>query len=232
MAREVHDQTTAITLARRTGAKYVRGVWAALAFAMGFACIRAADTPGEPVIDPATPAWRELAEAFSREPDVIANFEERRVFPFRKTPVVLRGEVRVSQTRGLSLRYFGDPERIVILDETGVLVRGADAEPLPPDRRAEAGQRAMLHVLRLDFAALRDDFELRGQIDGVAWRLVLVPRTEALRRTLGTMRVWGEGPAVAAIELRRSEKQHVTIAISDRRQAGTFSSEELRRYFR
>src|SRR4051812_13931315 len=166
-------------------------------------------------IAPGAPEWRDLAEAFAHQPDLTADFEERRFFPFHHDPVVLQGEVRVSRDRGLSLHYRAPEERIIILDRQGMLVREGAGQKTPPlDPRAKSANSALLDILRFDFAALEKDFEVYGRRAGAAWSLGLVPRAEATRRAIGNIYVGGEGAMVRTIELRRSVKQHIDIAIA------------------
>jgi hypothetical protein len=176
--------------------------------------------------------WRELAEQFTRQPDATADFQEKRFFPFRKDPVVLTGEVRVSRAKGLSLRYATPEERTVILDERGVLVRERGSEKAAPDDpRARAANEAMWHVLRFDLEALREKFDVYGRRDAAGWSLALVPRDEAVRRAIGDIFVTGEGAVVRQILLRRSAKQHIDIDIASPR-LEPFSPEDVKRYFR
>lgn len=176
--------------------------------------------------------WRGLAERFARQPDAMAQFEETRRFPFRKEPVVLKGVVRVSRTRGLSLEYAKPEERVIILDEAGVLVRDGSGQQLPPDPRAAAANRALLHVLQLDVAALEKEFEVYGRKTGDAWALTLVPRDGSLRRAIGNIHVAGNEVVVERVELRRSAKQHIDIVLSGHRAPVVFTAEEAKRYFR
>ena len=185
------------------------------------------------LLPPAAPAWSDLIGAFARNPDITADFTEQRYFPFRKEPVELRGEVRVSGPRGLSLRYTAPEERTVILDDQGVLIRAPAGEKTPPaDPRAAAANAALLHVLRFDFPALEQDFELYGRRDGPGWTLGLVPRTEALRRSVGRITVTGEAATISRIEIRRSARQAIVINIAPPRTGGAFTAEELKRFFR
>ena len=179
------------------------------------------------------PAWRDLLAQVEQRPDAVAGFEERRWFPFKKLPTVLKGEARVSAARGLSLHYVEPQERTVIIDERGVLLREAGRETAPPaDPRATAANSAMLHVLRFDLKALAEIFEIYGERTGAAWTLALVPRAESLRRTLGQITVAGENAAVRRIELRRSLTQRVEIFIEPSRPAAAFTADELHRFFR
>jgi len=177
--------------------------------------------------------WRELATALRARGAVTAAFTENRWFPFRKAPTVLHGEVRISAGRGLSLHYFGPPERTVIIDERGLLVRSAEGDIVPPaDPRTAAANFALLHVLRLDLPPLAAAFDIYGLSAGSAWRLALVPRGEAMRRSLGRIELEGDGGAVRRIELRRSASQRVEILVAPALPAAAFTGDELRRFFR
>ena len=208
----------------------------ALALGLSLAAIARASEPVaiEPAnrLAPEAPAWRELVAQFAQQPDTLADFEEQRFFPFRNAPVVLKGEVRVSRAHGLSLHYTTPEERIVILDEKGVLLRDASGDHAPPDSRADSANRALLRVLQMDFAALEKEFEVYGRRDAATWSIALVPRTEATRRSVGTIHVGGDGPAVRTIELRRSAKQHIDIAIAAPRARATFTADETGKFFR
>ncbi len=182
---------------------------------------------------PAASEWSSLIDVFAHQPDTLADFTERRFFPFKKDAVELKGEVRVSTARGLSLHYTMPEERIVILDEKGILLRAAAGEKAPPvDPRATATNEALLHILRFDFGALEKDFELYGQRDDKTWTLALMPRSETLRRTIGRISVAGLGATISRIELRRSAKQAIEILMEPPRPPATFTAEELKRYFR
>jgi hypothetical protein len=179
------------------------------------------------------PGWGELAAELRGQSAVTADFTEKRWFAFKRTPTVLHGEVRISAERGVSLRYLGADEQIVIIDGKGSLLRSSAGDRAPPsDPRASAANLALLHLMRLDLGLLEPDFELYGQRTGSAWTLVLVPRAEDLRRTLGQIVVEGEGAAVSRIELRRSATQRVEIVVMAPRPAAAFTPDEIRRFFR
>ncbi|MDI1336305.1 MAG: glycosyltransferase [Lacunisphaera sp.] len=184
-------------------------------------------------LTPAAPGWRELAGAFTQHPDAVADFSERRFFPFKREPVELQGEVRVSATRGLSLHYTAPAESTVILDEQGLLMRAAAGEKtVPADPRAAAANAALRHIVRFDLAALEVDFEIYGQREGASWALTLVPRTEAARRNVGRINVAGEAATLRRIEIRRTAKQAIEITIAPPRPAAAFTAAELKTFFR
>jgi glycosyltransferase involved in cell wall biosynthesis len=179
------------------------------------------------------PQWQDLMAGFAQRPDTAADFTERRQFPFRREPVELKGEVRVSPTRGLSLHYLSPEDRIVILDADGMLVRApAGEKAAPADPRAAAANEALRHILRFEFSALEKDFELYGRREGPDWQLALVPRADAMRRSIGRISVAGTAAAVRRIELRRSAKQVIEILIDPPRPDAAFTPEELKKYFR
>ena len=182
----------------------------------------------------ASPAWTDLVGAFADHADIAADFTERRHFPFKQAPVELQGEVRVSIRRGLSLHYTTPTETTVILDDRGLLIRAAGNEKAPPaDPRSAAANEALRHLLRFDLAALERDFELFGRRDtGPAWTLVLVPRTETSRRSVGRITAAGEGATIRRIEIRRSAKQAVVITIAAPRPTAAFTADEIKRFFR
>ena len=178
------------------------------------------------------PEWRDLVAQFAARPDTLADFEEKRFFPFRNEPAVLRGQVRVSQAHGLSLAYREPEERTVILDAQGMRVREpAGRSAPPPDPRAQAGNDALRHILRFDFAALDAGYEVYGRRSGQAWALALVPRLRAVRNAIGDILVEGHGAVVERIELRRSARQHIDIAMSGSRTV-TFTPGDVERFFK
>ena len=208
--------------------------------ALLFACVATGRAAGQdPAPDPAqrlapaAPEWSDLTEAFARHPDIAADFTERRYFPFKKAPVELQGEVRVSAARGLSLHYTAPEDRTVILDDQGVLIRAAAGEKTPPaDPRAAAANEALRHVLRFDLTALEPDFELYGQRQGEEWTLVLVPRTDTLKRSVGRITVTGLAATIRSIEIRRTARQAIAILIESPRSMARFTDVELKTYFR
>lgn len=185
------------------------------------------------VIDPSDPGWRSLVESFAQRDNITANFAEQRWFPFRNKPVELTGEVRVSKDRGLSLHYRTPEQRVIIVDQHGLLVRehGSDSGG-PSDPRATAVNDALLRILRLDLVALQRDFEVRGRLSGTEWAITLLPKREDLRRIIGEISVSGGGAAVSRIELKHSPKQFVDIRMSQPLPNRPFSPAELKEYFR
>ena len=224
----------------------VRGVLVGVLFAVNDVAI--AQTPAAPMpsldglvspetrlSDPAKdPAWRELFAQLAPNKTRQSTFEERRYFPFRKTPVVLRGEIRIVPELGLSLRYLEPEPRILIVDKKGLLMRddAGQERAAPSDSRAQAATSAMVHVLRFDFDALQKDFEVHGRRDGTRWALAFVPRDPNFANLLGVLTVSGEQNALRTIEMIKSPTQRIEIAIRETQEDVLFTADTIRRFFR
>ena len=185
--------------------------------------------------DPASdPIWSPLFEKLAPHRTRQSSFEERRYFPFRREPVVFRGEIRIVPDRGLSLRYLEPEPQVMIVDEKGLLLRDAEGREraAPSDSRAQAATSALVSVLRFDVAALQQEFAMYGQRDGATWMLAFVPRDAALTALIGTILVSGEGTTLARIEMIKSPTQRIEITLSDTREGVLFTGDTLRRFFR
>jgi len=181
-------------------------------------------------------AWRAHFQKLATQGGVYSQFEEFRYLPFKKTPVVLTGEMRLSPERGLSLRYLKPEENLIAIDEKGILVRDAKGRTrdVGGDPRAKGATSTLLQVLRFDLGTLQRDFFVYGAKEGLAWQLAFEPKPEALAldSSLGRIVVRGQEETVSIIELRRSERQRIEIHVGATKTGVTFSPEELATYFR
>ena len=185
--------------------------------------------------DPAhDPAWRELFARLAVSKTRQSQFEERRYFSFRKTPVILQGEIRIVPDRGLSLRYLKPEDRIMIVDAQGLLMRDDEGHEraAPADSRARAVTNALVSVLRFDLPSLEKSFTVHGQRNGEAWTLAFVPRSAALADLVGVLAVSGKDFVLEKIELVRSPSQRIEILISHTQEDVIFSGDVLDRFFR
>lgn len=185
--------------------------------------------------DPAhDPAWSDLFARLASNKTRFSRFEERRYFPFRKTPVVLQGEIRIVPERGLSLRYLQPEPRVMIVDSKGLLMRDGEGREraAPSDSRAQAITSAMVSVLRFDLPALQKSFAVHGRREGALWTLAFVPRDPALAEMIGTLVVSGENARLDRIEMNKSAKQRVEILISETQEDVIFVGAVLDRFFR
>jgi len=206
-------------------------LWSALPLA-GFEPLAASG----PVIRPGEgdAAWQPLFTALAAQGSVWSTFTEQRWFLFRRTPIVLKGDLRISPARGLSLHYQEPDVRTIIADDKGLAVRDAQGRlrEVPPDPRVTGPTTALLPIMRFDLRALEERFEVHAARNGGAWRLDFVSRDPALVRALGTVVVSGEDTNVRALEFRHSAKERVEILIGDVKTGVDFSPEEQRKFFR
>lgn len=179
-------------------------------------------------------AWTSLFKTLSAPKTIFSEFREERWFGFRKTPVVLDGEMRLAPGHGLSLHYVKPKERTMVIDSKGALLRDARGRErqMPSDPRAVSIEQALLPALRFDLPAIRTYFVIHAARDGDDWRLDLEPKDSKLHRTMGNLMIEGHGATVKQLEFRRSAKQRVVIEILSTREGEPFSADELKRYFR
>ncbi len=209
-----------------------------LLFLLPFALLQASPailTPETLIADPAhAPAWTALFAKLSPQKTRFSQFEEQRFFPFRKTPVILHGEIRLAPDRGLSLRYLGDQPHLVIVDQKGVLLRDADGREraAPNDRRADAVTSALFAVLRFDLPALAREFTVHGTQQDDDWALAFDPHDANVAKFVGSIVVHGHADRLDHLEMFKSEKQHIDISLRDTQSDVVFTPDELRRYFR
>lgn len=180
------------------------------------------------------PGWSELIGRLAPNKSRQSTFEERRYFPFRKTPVVLTGEIRIIPELGLSLRYLTPEERILVVDRQGILMRdnaGGDRAP-PADSRAQAATSALVNVLQFDLGKLQQQFDVHGRRDGAAWTLAFVSRDPTFAQLLGTLSVSGVDATLTKIEMVKSPTQRIEIIVRDTREDVLFTGDTVRRFFR
>jgi hypothetical protein len=165
---------------------------------------------------------------------VVAPFEEHRFFPFRRSALVLKGVIRISRERGLSLQYTDPDPSIMIADSAGLIERGRDgrSRELPSSSRAAGAIAALLPIMQFDLGALFPRFVIRASRSAQAWTFVFTPRDPAAEGSLGEISVGGTGTDVHHLEFRRSATQRIEIEVGDTRSGVPFTPDELARYFR
>jgi hypothetical protein len=209
-----------------------------LLLALAFAALARAAVPTaagpEIVVGENDAAWRPLFAALAAQGGVHSTFTENRWFSVKKEPVVLHGELRHSEARGLSLHYSQPEEQLMVVDDKGLLLRNAQGRTrtMAADPHAPRIDAALLPVLRFDLPALLQLFTLHAAREGEDWRLDFVPRTPELTRHLSVIVVEGVGERVRRLEFRRSAKQRVEVLIEETQIGVNFTAEEEKRFFR
>jgi hypothetical protein len=180
------------------------------------------------------PAWWVILSGLVPSGDRQAPFTERRYFPFRREPVVLTGELRLSPTRGLSLEYLRPQRRLVIIDDRGLLLRSEDGDSrtVPSDERFQAAIRALVDLLCFNPANLQEAFVITGHHAGGTWSLNLVPRNPARTGGLSTLVMAGTGGRVDRIEMRWSASRRILISMGEATEVPAFPPAVTARCFR
>jgi hypothetical protein len=197
-------------------------------------CLRASAQPageGWVDLDPSQlpRAWETLLQRLRAPATLHAEFVEARKFSFRAEPVVLRGELRLHHTHGLSLHYF-DPElQTIIVDDDGVLLRDSRQRSRTAPAAAVEGVGPLRNVWRLDLAELAGQFVLRGQLSDEGWQLLLEPRAGP---GAGRIHLSGTEDAIRRIVLQPTPRRQVEITIGAVHRDVTFTGPEVRRFFR
>ncbi len=197
-------------------------------------CLRAESPITE--LDPAalSPAWEKRFKTLATRQCITAPFTENRWLPFKKIPVVLSGEMRLSPQLGLSLHYLTPEDRLMIIDADGILLRDGKGRTrdLGNDPRANAATHLMLHLLRFDLQALHANFSLSGeQRADDTWSLTLIPRKDT---DLGLQRIeiLGQSARPQKITLKKSSLSSVEILVGEPTETDVFTTEVIKKHFR
>ncbi len=185
----------------------------------------------EPITDA---AMETLFAALAAKTPIQAQFTEHRWFPFRKTPVLLKGEMRFSKDSGLSLHYSKPEEQVVVADEKGLLLRDKKGKTrtIAADPRAPDMGSALMIIFRFDYRALCGSFQVLGSREGKTWIVVFTPLDARLVHSLGVITVSGEDEVVTRLEFKRSASKRIEILIGETRSGVSFDAQEMKRFFR
>lgn len=178
--------------------------------------------------------WREHFGRLAACAPIFSKFTEQRHFPYRKTPIELRGEMRFAPGHGLSLRYLEPKERIMIVDSEGVLLRDdrGRSRAAPKDPRRPRVDAVLLPILGFDLDQLLEMFEISTSGDSESWVFTFVPKDAKVAKAIGEIVVAGEGTFIRQIEFRRSSSQRVVITVDESTPNASFTDDEMERFFR
>jgi hypothetical protein len=188
------------------------------------------------VLTPASASgeWAPLISALASKGPLQASFTERRYFPFRRDPTILKGVLRISPEHGLSLQYTDPEPSVLIADEKGLVMRDKNgrSRERPSGSREGGAIASLLPILRFDFPALFPLFEIRGRQNDKGWRFEFTPRDAETAGALGAITVAGTGSDVTHLEFKRSASQRVEIDVGDTRSGVVFASADQGKFFR
>ncbi len=183
---------------------------------------------------PGEAEWKPLIDALAAKGTVVALFTERRFFPFRRQPMVLKGVLRISPERGLSLQYIEPEESVLVADAQGLLLkeRGGRTRELPSGSREAGAISSLLPIMRFDLPELYPKFTVHAYRSGADWRFEFTPRDAEGASALGAITVAGADTDVHRLEFKRSSSQRVEIDVSDARTGAPFSPADMKQFFR
>jgi hypothetical protein len=199
--------------------------WAACAAPAQDALLSASDVGGD---------WKPLLGALAAKGPIQASFTERRHFPFRHEPLVLKGVLRISPERGLSLQYTDPEASVLVADASGLVLRDGKgrSREMPSGSREGGAIASLLPIMRFDLPALFPQFVIHARRAGDGWTFEFTPRDREVADSLGSITVSGTGTDVRHLEFRRSASQRVEIDVVDTRAGVAFTPAELARFFR
>ena len=162
-------------------------------------------------------------------------FEESRRFPFRRTPVVLSGVIRLLDGRGISIEY---PEKrsVLIADQAGVLMRKFSKDGALREKVVEMDASDTIGLLQVLFEF--DTDRLAGLFDATwaprdegAWVIALTPRVQD-PSSLEAVTLSGVGAHLKLIDVDFKGKKRMSIRPVEEHALEGFSAEVRMKYFR
>jgi hypothetical protein len=178
--------------------------------------------------------WRPLIGALASKGPLQATFTEHRYFPFRREPMALKGVLRISPERGVSLQYTQPEANVLIADSAGIILRDRSgrSREISAASREGGAIASLLPIMRFDLPALFPRFVIRAFRGPNGWQFEFTPRDADAAGSLGSITVAGSGTDVSHLEFRRSASQRVEIDVTDTRTGVVFTPAELARFFR
>jgi len=178
------------------------------------------------------PEWQKFQEQVVARPLVVADFVERRFFPFRSRPVELSGTAWFGREEGLTLNYREPRREVIRVEPTGVRVilnGGRSRDRAIPERGREVPS-ALLALFRLDFAELEKTFILHGRRTDGDWALRLTPR-QADAAPIQRIVLGGESDEIREISIEQSAGRRIELSLSNVAYPAHLEPEERARVF-
>ncbi len=178
--------------------------------------------------------WRPLIAALASKGPMQATFTEHRYFPFRREPMVLKGVLRTSPERGVSLQYTEPEANVLIADPRGLILRDGNgrSREISAASREGGAIASLLPIMRFDLPALFPRFVIVAQRTDAGWHFQFTPRDAEAARSLGSITLAGSGTEVRHLEFKRSESQRVEIDVDGTRPGTVFTPAEQAQFFR
>jgi hypothetical protein len=202
--------------------------------ALGSAGLAAAGVGDVLTPESAAGEWRPLIAALASKGPMQATFTEHRYFPFRREPMVLKGVLRTSPERGVSLQYTDPEPNVLIADSRGLILRDRHgrSREISAASRERGAIASLLPIMRFDLPALFPRFVIVAQRTDAGWQFQFTPRDAEAAGSLGSITLAGSGTDVRHLEFKRSESQRVEIDVGETRPGTAFTPADLGQFFR
>lgn len=176
--------------------------------------------------------WRDFQERIAERPWAVAEFVEKRFFPFRVRPVELEGTVWYGRQEGLTLDYHSPRREVVRVDQKGVRIIQSEGQSRDREIPEEGREipSTLLALFRLDFAELEKDFELEGWRDGYDWGLRLTPR-ELEKAPVRRIELSGDIDDVRNIALEQTSRRRIELELLNPEYPSVLDAEARARVF-
>lgn len=181
-----------------------------------------------------SPTLDRLLEAFRGMEGLEATFREEKRIALLAEPLVSEGTLHYA--RGKLARHTLSPRRqSVLLEGERLRFFDGDREEVV-DLGANAALRtfvtSFLRLLAGDRAALERAFDLRFDHEGARWRVVLEPKTDAVRRMVRRIELEGTELILAKMRVVEASGDEARTTFSEVKPNRVYRDEELRRLFR
>ncbi len=178
--------------------------------------------------------WQPLIATLAAKGTVVADFTEKRYFPFHRGPTTLRGVLRIVPGKGLSLQYTQPEPSVLIADADGLLLKDKEGreQGMPAGSRESGAIASLLPIMRFDLPALYPRFVIHAHHAGTGWRFDFDSRDPEVARSLGEISIGGTGTDVSQIEFKHSASARVEIEVGTARSGVELPSADLKEFFR
>lgn len=192
---------------------------------------------GQNGFDASDPLQRKLDELQKKAASVDAReipFEEKRHFPFRKTPIAVEGILRTGAGRGISISYPKN-RTVILYDEKGILMRRIAKNGSFRERSPDIDSSNTIALLgaafNFDQEKLRRAFTMTWKENDAGWEILMEPR-DPEEKKLENVAISGQGLVVDSIVMRFADQKRIEIHPKGETGKVRFTEEEEAVYFR
>lgn len=183
----------------------------------------------------ATPTLEQILEGFSSMHGLSARFTERKQIALLAAPLESEGEIHFAPPDRLVRRVTAPSPSVVLLDGRRLTMASngrREQIDLSTQPVVASFVDSFRHVLRGDRAALERAYRTSFTRDGQAWRLVLRPKDDTLRRFMTSLELRGERNAIGSMRMVERSGDVTVTEFSDVRPNRRFTAAQMRRIFR